>query len=454
MNPTPSQVQDFPPAAQSPLQPGSSSKKGIGAVWLTIFIDLVGFSMLFPLVPGLMRHYMASDPYGASFVAWITTTLGHWRSSPDNPWVIAVLFGGAVGSIYALLQSLASPVWGRLSDRYGRKPILRLTCLGMLGCYLLWAFAPDFRFFLLARALGGVMAGNLSVASAAMADLSPSHKRSQAMALVGVAFGVGFMVGPVLGAMLQSLPLDLSGYTLLKGWLTLHPFSVPALGAALLALVNVAWISFGFGETNPFSRLAHRPAAPLETPLALRAIRRGVWANFFFTWALSALEFTLTFLCADRFGFGPKGNALLFLVIGLGMMLTQGGLLRWLLPVLGEKAVLFWGLGISGLAFVWLGWVFAVQLWLLGLLAFALGVSCFNASLSGLVSRYSHPQTQGLHMGRFRSAGSFARSIGPITGAMAYFCWGPCYAYSLNALGVIVPALLCCALHKPVEGQP
>ena len=199
------------PAANKPLllsnEPAQSKPKGkplsLGVIFLTIFIDLVGFSIIFPLFPAILDYYGESGLLASltdSLDAFSEKTGAGARFTP-------VLFGGVLGSLYAILQFFFAPIWGALSDKYGRRPILLITTLGVFASYLIWGFAGSFALLVIARFIGGCMSGNISVATAAVADVTTKETRSKGMGIVGAAFGLGFIIGPAIGGYLSSFNL-------------------------------------------------------------------------------------------------------------------------------------------------------------------------------------------------------------------------------------------------------
>ena len=236
----------------------NSRRSILGVVFLTLFIDLVGFSIIFPLFPAMLDYYLPPEEEG-SFLAFIVDWLGKSSRSDgsfgDSTFLAHVLFGGFLGSLYSLLQFVFAPFWGRLSDRYGRKPILFLTILGNMLGYLMWAFSGSFWLLIASRILSGTSSGNLSVATAAVADITVAEKRSRGMALVGVAFGLGFLVGPAIGGF--SSLIDLGTYFPDLVRYGINPFSVPAFIAFSLSLLNLLWVALKFNETLPLEKTGY-----------------------------------------------------------------------------------------------------------------------------------------------------------------------------------------------------
>lgn len=180
----------------APNTKGNRSR--LGVIFLTLFLDLVGFSIIFPLFPAMLDYYLPSGDGGHSLLGQLIAPLANWaeRSGAADPrFMTAVLFGGILGSLYSILQFICAPLWGAYSDRVGRRKVLLITISGLALSYILWFFAASFWVLVLARVLGGAMGGNLSVATAAVADTTTRAKRSSGLAIIGIAFGLGFKIG-------------------------------------------------------------------------------------------------------------------------------------------------------------------------------------------------------------------------------------------------------------------
>ncbi|NRA75739.1 MAG: MFS transporter [Planctomycetes bacterium] len=209
-----------------------STRPGLSPVLLVLFVDLVGFSIIFPLFPAILDSYRGDSSMEA--------LLGTLRSlSPDiDDARLVTLFGGVLGSLYSILQFLVSPFWGSLSDRIGRRKVLFITIAGNFFASLLWAFSGTFALLVLSRVLAGIAAGNISAATAAVADLTPGSERARGMGLVGAAFGLGFILGPAIGGALGTIDLTASTDQVSQDLLRTTPFTAAALGVALLNLIN------------------------------------------------------------------------------------------------------------------------------------------------------------------------------------------------------------------------
>lgn len=417
------------------------SKKTIKLIFLTLFLDLVGFSIIFPMFPALAEYYLTVDQDNY-FLKMIFGSLAGFTSIGGIQMNGIVLFGGALGALYSVLQFVAAPLWGGLSDRYGRRPILLISLFGLFVSYLMWIFAGSFTLLILARFLGGIMGGNLSVATAVVADVTTQENRSKGMAWVGIAFALGFIVGPALGGLLTSVnPLEHFPEGAAMG---INPFSYPALLAALLTLINLVSIFFQFEETLQKSNTTNRKASLLALfrPVKVREVNLTNYSYFLFISAFSGMEFTLTFLAVERLGYTSMDNAYMFIFIGFLIALTQGGFVRRKASAIGEKKVAIFGLVtiIPGLILIAVSQSTASLYG--GLFFLSVGSAMTIPTLTALVSIFTPPHEQGQSLGIFRSLGSLGRVVGPIMASLIYWKFGASIPYFLGAACLIFPILI------------
>ena len=426
----------------------------LGVIFLTLYIDLIGFSIGFPLGPDLLDHYLKQEGR-AGILGWIlgqTDQLAHGLGIGNYA---PVLFGGIVASVFSILQFVFAPFWGALSDRRGRRGILLFTVAGTGVSYLLWALSGSFWMFLVSRVVSGAFSGNLSVATAAVADVTTRAERSKAMGLVGAAFGLGLVTGPMLGAFAVQLNLAVRFPALER--FGVNPFSVPALLALVLCLVNLVWITAKFRETlSPEARAgAQEPRLrnPLMAILGLEnaAVRRANVVAFVFSVAFVAMEATLTFLATQRFHYTARENGLLLGFLGLCAIVTQGYVVRKMLKVMPELKVLGLGLAASSMGFVLIG--FASVPWQLyvGVAVLVFGSGLVNPSTTGLISLYASPAEQGRVLGIFRSLGSLARAITPLLAGILFWSAGSLSVYLAGAGLVVVALVLSGKMPKPEQ---
>ena len=442
-------------ALSSDLKPG---KHTLGIIFLTLFLDLVGFSIIFPLFPAMLDYYLPNGAGDGSLLGQLIAPLSAWaeRSGAEDPrFMTAVLFGGILGSLYSILQFICAPLWGAYSDRVGRRKVLLITIAGLALSYAAWFFAASFWVLVLARVLGGAMGGNLSVATAAVADCTTREKRSSGLAIIGIAFGLGFIVGPGIGGLFAKINLLEIAPSL--GQFGVNPFSVPALVSFALALTNLIWVARSFKETLPTEKRgkvnSDRKGVPVFRMFKSRCpeTRRTNLVYLLYMLAFSGMEFTLTFLAVERFQFSPAQNGGMFVFIGFVLILVQGGIVRRLAGPVGEKRLAVTGIACGIAAFLILAVALNLELFFgaLALMAFSIGL--VSPTLSALVSLYTKEEEQGAAIGVFRSAGSLARAIGPLLAAFAYFAYGSKSAYLFGAVIVILPFILALKLPKPVK---
>ena len=427
---------------------GVEKKKTIGIIFLILFLDLVGFSIIFPLFPSLAKYYLELDPSNTFLraILKIVDFMGDGTMSP------IVLFGGVLGALYSLLQFIFAPIWGTLSDRYGRKPILITSCLGLLLSYVLWFFSGSFTLLVIARFIGGMMGGNIGAATAVVADITTEENRSKGMALVGIAFALGFIIGPALGGLLSLIRLDLL-YPSLVSW-GVNPFSTPALLASILSLIALLLVVFVYKETNLTKKSINTRTSNLLTLFSQSGSKSLNWINwsyFIFILAFSGMEFTLTFLALDRLGYSSKDNAYMFVFIGFILVLVQGGFIRRRAHKIGEKKVALLGLLllIPGLIIL----IFSHSSFTLycSLFFFALGSACITPCMTSLVSLFSSKADQGSNLGVFRSLGALGRVMGPLIASLLYWHQGAAITYSMAIFGILLAiALLKKAPNKQI----
>ncbi|MBN8526341.1 MAG: MFS transporter [Planctomycetes bacterium] len=421
-----------------------SRPSGLGAIFLVLFVDLIGFSLVFPLFPGMLEWY-AAQPEG--LLAQLMRPVDALFPGVD-PWQRAALFGGLLGAAYAALQFIAAPMWGRLSDRHGRRPILLISLSGSFLSNLIWMFSGDFAVLLLSRLLAGAMTGNIAVANAAVADVTTAENRSRGMAAVGMAFGLGFILGPALGGQLAAIRLDQALPALVP--YGLNPFSTPAAFAAALAGLNLLWVALSFRETLPPERRGQadnqRSLNPLlifrnDLPPKVHAVNLSFFAH---TLLFGGLEMTLGFLAAQELGLGFGAIGLMFAGMGLGSAAVQGALVRPHGERIGMHRLAQAGFALHILGFILLALIPlhpSMALLVAGIAVNAVATGLVFPSLATLVSLAAPPERQGFAMGTFRSASSLGRAIGPLVLAVAYFA-APSAPYWLGAAGMLVPLML------------
>jgi DHA1 family tetracycline resistance protein-like MFS transporter len=395
----------------------------LGGIFLTVFLDLLGFGLVLPFLAKEAR-----DTFGVS--AFVATLLG---------------------SVYSLMQFAFVPIWGRLSDRVGRRPVLiwsiagtalTMTGLGVgltWGGSILWLFA--------ARIFGGVATANLGTASAYIADITKPEERAKGMGLIGAAFGLGFILGPGLGGGLSRIAID-----------GRHG-AVPCFVAAGLSVVNLVWVVLGLAESLPPEKRASRPrrklsplnVAAMREAFALPGVALAVAVNFLVILSFTNLDQTFTFFCGDLFGIDERGTGYVLAFIGLVAAAVQGGLVRPLSKRFSEATLMRSGAFTQVIAFAGLvtagGLGSRAILFASGALL-ALGNGLTQPSTSAFISRRTPSDRQGGTLGVNQSFASLARTFGPATGGWRYANVGPRAPYTAASVGMVVALALAGGLRN------
>ena len=372
----------------------------LAAIFLTVFVDLVGFGIVIPLLPFYAEHF---------------------RAGPEMVTLVM--------AIYSLMQFFFSPVWGRLSDRYGRKPILLMSLLGISLSYVWTGLAGGLIELLAARALAGVMAGNISAAQAYIADVTPPERRAQGMGLIGAAFGLGFIVGPALGGVLAG-PDPHNPHVL-----------APALSSAALSLLAFVFALVFLNESlGPEARraaaAAGRPGRLTVLASAWRSdgLRLLVLLFFLVTFAFAGLEATFAMWSERVFGWGATQNGYLFAYAGVLAALVQGGLMRKLAALFGERRLLIQGALAFALGLGLIPFAHTLPLLLLAMALVAYGGGTSNPSLNSLISLAAARSARGTVLGVSQSAASLARILGPAFAGAVFTLAGRNGPYVVGAL--------------------
>ncbi len=385
-------------------------RSALGILFVIVFVDLLGFGMVIPVMALYAEHLGAPE----ADIGWLMTA-------------------------YSAMQFVFTPIWGRLSDRYGRRPLLLLsiamTAVGFAG----YAIAPDFRWLLISRVFAGAATANIAIAQAYIADVTPPEGRARGMGIIGAAFGLGFVLGPAMGGFLSTVSLSAPGYA-----------------AAGLALVNGVAAFFILPEPAARTVSEQRPHLPaLLDELRRPGIRRLVVVFFMSILAFSGMEATFALVAAHRYALDQAHVSWVFAFIGVVVTVVQGGLIGPLTRRHGEKALLVAGLVLQAIGFV--GVVYArplgapllsaLRAWadhvpslapaslaafaqganaaalpglLLACVPLAFGSGLSSPAMSSLLSRSARAEDQGGTLGFGQSAAALGRIAGPISATNAY----------------------------------
>jgi len=398
-----------------------SERRALATVFGIVFVDLVGFGILIPIIP------LYAEAFGAS------------------EFVVGVLLAS-----YSAFQFVGAPILGRLSDERGRRPILLLSLSGSVIAWTLFGLAGALWVLFLARILAGLMGGNIATAQAYIADVTPPEDRAKGLGLLGAAFGLGFVFGPAIGGFFSDPGLVASVDSALPAVVPIDRFSLPSFVAAGITAANLVAAFVVLPETNPRRERTAGGADAVAEPSrlgrlldALRdpAIGGLVVAFFLFSLAFSGMESMFVLFTKDVFGFGTTANGYLLAYVGIVVAIVQGGLVGRLANRFGEVGLAITG-GVVEL-FALAALPFAPELGaalprvgrllpvgptltsgtialLVVLTALAVGNGLANVSLNTLVSRSASAEEQGGAFGLTQSAGSLARTVGPVSAGFLY----------------------------------
>ncbi|MFN2477408.1 MAG: MFS transporter [Chthoniobacterales bacterium] len=392
----------------------SQKRSPLFILFLTVFIDMVGFGIIIPVLPLYAERFHATP----LAIGWLT-------------------------GIYSGMQIIFTPVLGRLSDRYGRRPVLMLSLAGTALGFLLMGWAHSLILLFVARIIAGITGGNISIPQAYIADVTTPETRSKWMGMIGAAFGLGFTFGPMIGGIMSRVS-----------------YAAPFYVAAAMAAANVVLLYFILPESLPKE---HR-AQPHKEATILEVFRHGngwmfglVVATYFFLVAGFTIMTTLFALFTERrFGYDARANGYLFGFIGIVTVIVQGGLIGRLVKILGETALARAGLVITAASLVSLPLCNNLTALLLVCVGLSLGTGFASPPLNGLASQMIDRSWQGRALGVLQSAGSTARLLAPLLGGWLLMqdMHGPLERYGrtpffAGAMLCVVGAVLAFCLKKP-----
>jgi len=348
-------------------------------MFFIVFVNLVGFGIVIPLLPFYAEHYDAS---------------------PDQVTLVM--------AVYSLAQFATAPIWGRLSDRFGRRPILIVSLAGTLGAYLWLAYAADLTDLFLARTAAGLMAGSISAAFAYVADVTDEANRAKGMGLIGAAFGLGFIAGPAIGGILAGADLAATNFQL-------PVFAAAAFsGAALVMTLAILKESLA-GEAR--QRMARQ--SPDERRQAFRRtinarnVRVMIILTFLAVFVFAGLESTFAMWTERKFGWGVLQNGYVFAFLGLISALIQGGLVGRLSRRFGELGMIRQGFVALAAGLALLPAASNLPLMIGALVIVTYGFSVVTPALNSALSLSAPEDAQGGVLGLGRSASTLARAAGP-----------------------------------------
>lgn len=367
-------------------------------IFLIVFIGLLGFGIILPLLP------LYAEVFGAS------------------PFVVGVLLAS-----YSLMQLIATPYLGALSDRIGRRPVLIISQIGTVLSFVLLGLANSLPLLFVARLLDGISGGNISTAQAYISDVVEEKDRAKAYGLIGAAFGLGFIMGPALGGILS------------QG----DNYHIPAYVAAAISLLSLILTVVMLPESLPREkRNTRRQPRIIDVEGLRRAFsyeQLGLLLLIFFLFNLAQAGFQGLFaLFNDRqFGFGARETGYVLAFVGVLAVLVQGGGIGPIVRRFGERHALQFGLVLGGIGLLLAGFAPSWPLLLVALIPVALGLGVATPSANSLITRESPPAERGQVLGISQSVAALARVVGPLVAGLAfeYEAWGP---FILSGILIIV----------------
>ncbi|SMX23805.1 TCR/Tet family MFS transporter [Boseongicola aestuarii] len=344
----------------------------------TTVIDSMGIGLILPVMPALLREVS------------------------DISLADAALYGGVLVTAFAFMQFLFGPVIGALSDRYGRRPVMLISLLVMALDYIVMALAGAFWVLLVGRMVGGIAAATQSTATAFMADISKPEEKAARFGMIGAAFGMGFVFGPLLGGLLAEFG-------------TRAPF----YAAAALAATNLIFGYFVMPETlkpenrRPLSLARSNPLGAFKNVSATPQLRRLLWLFFLYQVAFMVYPAIWAFFTEERFGWSPRMIGFSLGAFGIAMALVQGGLIRLILRWFGDRGTILYGLAFNFFAFLVLAFIESGTLAILFIPLTALG-AVVTPAVQGMMSRATSDNSQGELQGVLSSTAALATIISPL----------------------------------------
>ena len=381
-----------------------AGKGAIGFIFAAVFLDLLGAGILIPVLPYLVRQYSAD-----------ALTLG----------LLALSFSAA--------QFIAAPILGALSDRYGRRPLLVFSVLGSGLAYFMFGLGGSLLVLFIARIIDGLTGGNISIAQAYIADVTPPKDRAKNFGLIGAAFGMGFIFGPALGGVLSNISLQ-----------------APAYAAGILSLVTAAFGFFVLPESLPvaqrksgvFSLSEINPVKQLGEAFKRPSIRIILLAIFAQNFAFSGLQTNFSLFSLARFNMGPQENALVFTFIGVVGVIMQGFVVRKIVNKVSDNMLAIVGLTIMAAGFALTA--FAPAIWVLfpALAGVSIGSALSTPTLTNLVSKQVSGREQGSILGTTQSVNALTRVFGPVWAGATFDTMGAASPYWTGALWLVAAAVI------------
>ncbi len=393
----------LPSANTPPTDPNATGRKpAVKFILLTLLLDVLGFGLLIPVAPHLIEQL---QPPG--------------KGVQDAAHTYGLLI-----ATYAALQFVFSPILGCLSDRFGRRPVVLISLFGTGIDFFAQAFAPNLTILFITRAINGISGANITACNAYVADVTPPEKRAAAFGMIGAAFGIGFIFGPLIGGLLAAKELAIPGAGIVFHGHIRYPF----YAAGALTLLNWVYGYFVLPESlpadrrRPFNLLQANPAGALTRLTRYPTVWGLAGALFLLHLAMFALHSTWVLYTAHRYQWSELQTGLSLALVGVGAAVVQGGLARKIIPALGEKRSLLLGIAIGVAAYI--GYGSAPQGWMIyAIICVASLGGISGPACQALITNSVSPREQGEVQGALMSLQCVANIAGPLMGVatFAYF---------------------------------
>ena len=369
-------------------------------LFIIVFINLVGFGIIIPLLPFYGEHFDAS---------------------PDQ---VTLLMAA-----YSFAQFVSAPLWGRLSDKHGRRPILLISLAGTALGYVWLAGAPDLGSLYLARAWGGIMAGSISCAFASMADITSENDRAKGMGLIGAAFGLGFIAGPAIGGILAGSDIANTNFTLPS--LVAAGFSGLALMFATIFLKESLTLEL---RSDISSQTSTERWTRLNLTISRPEVRITLILTFMAVFVFAALEATFAMWTERTFGWGVAQNGYIFAYTGILSAIVQGTIVGPMSKKWGEPALIQQGFVALLIGLVMIPFSDTLEFLLIAMAIVTYGFSLASPALSSRLSLQVSKRDQGTVLGIGRSASTLARAMGPMGSGYVFVFLGKDWPFFVGAL--------------------
>ena len=384
-------------------------------LFLIVFIDLVGFGLVIPLLPFYALRF------------------------GGPPQEVTLLL-----AIYSLMQLFAAPLWGRLSDRVGRRPVLMISMAASVLAYLWIGSATAMWMLFAARALAGACAGNIAAAQAYIADITKPEERAKGMGLIGAAFGLGFIIGPALGGLLAGNNPATAD------------IETPAWVAAGLSFLALWGVILFLPESLPADLRGMHGGSRSRLKAIWNVLGRPVLSRlilifFLVILAFAGMESTFALWAIEQFGWGPGQVGYVFAYVGVLSAILQGGLIGRLARRFGEERLLLCGLALIGTGLLAMLFAHSIPRLAFALSALALGMGLTQPSLNSLISRRAGREEQGEVLGVSQSVGSLSRVLGPAVAGFLFAQFGRYAAFFWGAVLVFAALLLSLMLVRALD---